>query len=83
MAIKMIGNDIEIDGQKVARILDINATNRHRLYEYIENANSYPEVLKAATELQTELVLSEESAQKAYSDGKSDGYAEGKQDAQG
>ena len=82
MTIKVIGNDIEIDGEKVARILDLNATTRHRLHEYIENANGYPEILKAATELQKELVLFEESAKKAYSDGKSDGYAEGREDAQ-
>ena len=80
MTIRMIGNDIEIDGVKVARILDINATTRDRLYEYVENANGYQEVLKAATELQTELVLSEESAEEAYSVGKSDGYAQGRED---
>jgi len=83
MTIRMIGNDIEIDGQKVARILDVNSTTQQRLYEYIENANGYAEVIKAVNELQSELVLFEYSAEKAYNDGRSDGFAEGKLDGDG
>jgi predicted regulator of amino acid metabolism with ACT domain len=51
--IRILGNDIEIDGDKVARILDIRATLLDQLKEYIIKADEYSEVfekLKCADE---------------------------------
>lgn len=41
MNIRIIGNDIEIDGEKVARVFDMRATLRGQLEEAIEKAERY------------------------------------------
>ena len=41
MNIRIIGNDIEIDGEKVARVFDVRATLRDRLEEAIYKAERY------------------------------------------
>ena len=38
MNIYLVGNDIEIDGEKVARVLDIRSTLKDKLAEALENA---------------------------------------------
>ena len=39
MGIRIINNDIEIDGEKVARIFDVRPTLKDRLIQLIENAD--------------------------------------------
>ena len=41
MKIQVISNDIELDGEKVARILDIRPTLRERLILALHKAESY------------------------------------------
>lgn len=41
MNIRIIGNDIEIDGEKVARIFDVRATLKDRLSDAIDMAAAY------------------------------------------
>mgnify|MGYP003133104369 CR=1 FL=1 len=50
MEIRIIGNDIELDREKVARIFDIRPTLRDRLEEAIENANNYESRVQEAFE---------------------------------
>ena len=71
MRIKMIGNDIEIDGIKVARVLDISATLRSDFEMLIEQID----------ERQGVVGVTDEEIKEAYDSGKSDGYAEGREDA--
>ena len=80
VTIRLIGNDIEIDGQKVARVLDISASLMAELDAFIEKANRHDTVEKKADEFQGQLLQAEQDAQSAYSVGKADGYAEGKED---
>ena len=42
--IKLIGNDIEIDGQKVARVLDIYPALRSNLEDFINKADDYKDL---------------------------------------
>jgi len=65
MEIRIIGNDIEIDGEKVARIFDIRPTLRTRLEEAIEIVN------------QEEDKNPDEEYQLGFGEGKSEGYSEG------
>jgi|TARA_R110000822_G_scaffold13542_2_gene48039 DNA-directed RNA polymerase subunit F len=37
MGLRLIGNDIELDGEKVARLFDILPSTRQRLKEMIED----------------------------------------------
>ena len=67
----MIGNDIEIDGIKVARVLDISATLRSDFEMLIEQID----------ERQGDVGVTDEEIKEAYDSGKSDGYAEGREDA--
>tara|TARA_R100000231_G_C5280774_1_gene151532 strand:- start:321 stop:527 length:207 start_codon:yes stop_codon:yes gene_type:complete len=41
MSIRIIGNDIEIGGEKVARIFDVRASLRQELVDLINKADSY------------------------------------------
>lgn len=41
MSIRIIGNDIELGGEKVARIFDVRATLRAELEDLINKADSY------------------------------------------
>ena len=44
--IRILENDIEIDGEKVARILDIRSTLLERLKAYIIKADEHNEVFE-------------------------------------
>lgn len=83
VTIKLIGNDIEIDGQKVSRVLDISASLRQQLADFLERANHHEIEKTSFDKLQGQLLQAEQDAQSAYSDGKADGYAEGREDGQG
>tara|TARA_R110000765_G_scaffold426490_1_gene542313 strand:- start:375 stop:557 length:183 start_codon:yes stop_codon:yes gene_type:complete len=50
MGMRLIGNDIELDHEKVARLFDINATTRIRLEEAIERSNSLKSKINDAYE---------------------------------
>ena len=66
MDIHLVGNDIELDNEKVARLFDINATTRDRLKETIERAN------KPDTKSKELLDIIEVKIQEAYEEGKGD-----------
>jgi hypothetical protein len=78
--IRVIGDYLELDGIRVAKVLEIDASTRSKLEEYINYSNDYKKVEEAANSLQEDLVHQEIIANKAYSEGKADGYAEGKAD---
>jgi len=82
MSIRLIGNDIEIDGQKVARVLDINSSLRMALEDYVRQADEYEKLSSEASSLHTEVIELEKSREQAYEDGKSDGYLEGRNHAE-
>ena len=65
MEIRIIGNDIEIDNEKVARIFDIRPTLRARLEEAIEIVNEAQDKNP------------NEDYQLGFGEGKSEGYSEG------
>ena len=46
MGIRIINNDIEIDGEKVARIFDVRPTLKDRLIQLIENADEHEEEIQ-------------------------------------
>ena len=48
MRIRIISNDIEIDGEKVARILDIRESLKERLSIALEKAESWEHDIEAA-----------------------------------
>ena len=79
--IKLIGNDIEIDGQKVARVLDIYPALRSNLEDFINKADDYKDLDNEVEDLNKKLATAVADANEAYEDGKIDGYAEGKEDA--
>ena len=66
MTIYLVGNDIELDNEKVARLFDINPTTRDRLKETIERAN------EPDTKSKELLDIIEVKIQEAYEEGKSD-----------
>jgi flagellar biosynthesis/type III secretory pathway protein FliH len=68
MEIRIIGNDIEIDSEKVARIFDIRPTLRTRLEEAIEIMN------------EAQGKNPDEEYQLGFGEGKSEGYREGYDD---
>ena len=80
--IKLIGNDIEIDGQKVARVLDIYPALRSNLEDFINKADDYKDLDNEVEDLNKKLATAVADANEAYEDGKIDGYAEGKEDGQ-
>jgi hypothetical protein len=71
MAIRLIGNDIEIDGEKVARVLDIRRTLFYQLEAYIDKADAYDDLDKSHSKLASELREIEEIT-KENSDANSD-----------
>ena len=84
MGIKIIGNDIEIDGEKVARILDIRTTLRDQLEDYIAKADMSEEVDNELSQVEDELKESQsdlETMKDEVDEAFSRGYAEGKNDA--
>ena len=80
MVIRMYGNDIEIDSEKVARILDIRPTLMENLEAYIDKANTYDdiddELSKVKAELKELKEITREDADSAFTRG----YREGKDD---
>ena len=48
MSIRIIGNDIELGGEKVARIFDVRATLRAELEDLINKADIYEQEIKKA-----------------------------------
>jgi uncharacterized protein (DUF3084 family) len=84
MGIQIIGNDIEIDGEKVARILDIRPTLRDQLEDYIAKADASEEVDNELSQVEDELKKSQsdlETMKDEVDEAFSRGYAEGKNDA--
>ena len=73
MNIRIIGNDIEIDGEKVARVFDVRATLRDRLEEAIDKAERYERMVDHK---QSE---SEDYYEKGFEQGKELGLEEGRQ----
>jgi flagellar biosynthesis/type III secretory pathway protein FliH len=67
MYVTLVGNDVIFDGEKVARLFDINATTRFRLEETFKRTEISQEEL-------------EDKIKEAYSEGKLDGYQEGRTD---
>jgi|TARA_R100001086_G_scaffold36187_1_gene16317 hypothetical protein len=55
MKIYLVGNDIEIDGEKVARVLDIRSTLKDKLAEALENANMHEELEEKKDMLEIDL----------------------------
>ena len=77
MRIRIIGNDIEVYGIKVARILDINRSLREDFESLIEKLDSVDDnKISEQKEIDKKI-------QEAYTFGKVDGYAEGRDDGQG
>ncbi|MAE81418.1 MAG: hypothetical protein CMB80_01690 [Flammeovirgaceae bacterium] len=84
MRIQIIGNDIEIDGEKVARILDIRVTLNDRLQDYITRADMSEEVDKELTQVENELREAKndlEAMKDEVDESFERGYKEGKDDA--
>jgi flagellar biosynthesis/type III secretory pathway protein FliH len=73
MNIRIIGNDIELEGEKVARIFDIRATLRDRLVEAIDRAERYDRAIENGND------KAEDAYEKGYEQGKEYGLEEGKQ----
>ena len=74
MNIRSIGNDIEIDGEKVARVFDVRATLRGHLEEAIEKAERYERMVDHK---QSE---SEDFYEKGFEQGRELGLEEGRQE---
>tara|TARA_A100001518_G_C1175568_1_gene25476 strand:+ start:271 stop:519 length:249 start_codon:yes stop_codon:yes gene_type:complete len=82
MSIRLIGNDIEIDGQKVARVLDINSSLRMSLEDYVRQADEYEKLSSETSSLHTDVIELEKLRVEAYEEGRADGYSEGKNNAE-
>ena len=74
MNIRIIGNDIEIDGEKVARIFDVRATLKDRLSGAIDMAAAYEPMQEHKN---SEI---EDAYEKGYEQGKEVGFEEGRQE---
>ena len=48
--IRIVGNDLELDDKKVARIFDISSVQMHELRELLEKANDYDTKVEEAYE---------------------------------
>jgi len=67
MELRIIGNDIEFDRQKIARIFDILPTMRWELEKAFDRANEYEaEIERLEIQLRN---LKEEAYRDGYSDG--------------
>ena len=72
MDIRLIGNDIELDGQKVARVFDISGTVRSKFEEAMDIASGI--------NLELDKIKEEEydkGHEKGYEEGWAKGYDEG------
>ena len=48
--IRIVGNDLELDDKKVARIFDISSVQMHELRELVDKANDYDTKVEEAYE---------------------------------
>ena len=48
--IRIVGNDLEVDDKKVARIFDISSVQMHELRELLDKANDYDTKVEEAYE---------------------------------
>ncbi len=48
--IRIVGNDLELDDKKVARIFDISSVQMHELRELLDKANDYDTKVEQAYE---------------------------------
>jgi phage-related protein len=48
MMIEIRGNDIEMDGKKIARLFDLTSIQRHELQEALDKANDYEDDVQKA-----------------------------------
>ena len=70
LRLRLFGNDIELDREKVARVFDVRATLRWELEQAIERANVSDEDIEARIN---------EAYEKGYDEGKEYGLEEGRQ----
>lgn len=68
--LRLFGNDIELDREKVARVFDVRATLRWELEKAIERANVSDDDIEARIN---------EAYEKGYDEGKEYGLEEGRQ----
>jgi len=68
--LRLLGNDIELDREKVARVFDVRATLRWELEKAIERANVSDDDIEARIN---------EAYEKGYDEGKEYGLEEGRQ----
>ena len=69
--LRLFGNDIELDREKVARVFDVRATLRWELEKAIERANVTDDDIEARIN---------EAYEKGYDEGKEYGLEEGRQE---
>mgnify|MGYP003138116335 FL=1 len=88
MAIRLLGNDIEINGEKVARILDIRQTLMEDLEAYIDKADTYDDIDDELSKVKSDLSLQflnyqhlQSNSQDFIDSAFQRGYREGKSDA--
>ena len=81
MELRIIGNDIELSGEKVARILDVRSSLRQQVRERIEFANQFESVLEEKENISYDLQASEELARTEFDDGFEKGFSEGQLDS--
>jgi len=72
LEIRLFGNDLEIGGEKVARVFDIRPSLLRELELAIDRANVSEEEIKSRID---------EAYDKGYDEGKEHGYEEGRQTA--
>jgi len=68
LELRLLGNDIELDREKVARVFDVRATLRWELEKAIERANVSDDDIEARIN---------EAYEKGYDEGKEYGFEEG------
>tara|TARA_Y100000592_G_C5381876_1_gene273833 strand:+ start:373 stop:630 length:258 start_codon:yes stop_codon:yes gene_type:complete len=72
LEIRLFGNDLEVGGEKVARVFDIRPSLLQELELAIDRANVSEEEIKSRID---------EAYDKGYDEGKEHGYEEGRQTA--
>jgi flagellar biosynthesis/type III secretory pathway protein FliH len=71
LELRLLGNDIELDREKVARVFDVRATLRWELEQAIERANVSDDDIQSRID---------EAYEKGYEEGKEYGLEEGRQE---
>lgn len=69
--LRILGNDLEFDREKIARLFDIRPTLLDELNEAIDRANTDPNDIKAKID---------EAYEKGYEEGREHGLEEGRQE---